>query len=177
MGVALLSGCAAPQMPGPTALDGLLTFEDPSMCRLGTETAQFLQAMVVVDTQAVVDPDRHLRLGRIVAPPSLTAHFGRIEMTRHDGWTSFSVRASGTMLGLPLHAIHQTFPEGGDPGDFTFEYAVPASAAFPVLRKGGFPVEINRDVLLGPPDGYEFFISLQDSPDSPNRSLLTCGYR
>ncbi|MFN3820219.1 hypothetical protein [Blastomonas sp.] len=177
MAAALLSGCADRQMPRQPVLDGLLAFEDPAMCRLGAETARFLQAMVVIDPQAVVDPDQHLRPGRIDASPSLAAHFGRIEMTRHDGWTAFSVGVSGTMLGLPLYAIHQTFPEGGDPGDIAFEYAVPARAAFPVLRKHGFPVEINRDVSLGPPEGYEVFVSLQDSPDSPDRSLLTCGYR
>lgn len=177
MGAALLSGCAERQMPGRADLDGLLTFEDPAMCRLGTETTRFLQAMVVVDPQAVLDPDQHLRLGRIDAPPSLAAQFGPIEMARHDGWTAFSVRVSGTMLGLPLHAIHQTFPEGGDPGDFSFEFAVPAPTAFAALRSGGFPVEINRDVSLGPPDGYELFVSLQASPDAPDRSLLTCGYR
>lgn len=177
MGAALLSGCAERQMAGTTALDGLLAFEDPALCLPGPETARFLQAMVVVDPQAVIDPDQHLRSGRIDAPPSLAAHFGRIKMTRHDGWTAFSVRVSGTMLGLPLHAIHQTFPEGGDPSDFTFEFAVPAGVAFPALRSAGFPVQINRDVLLGPPHGYEFFASLQDSPDAPDRSLLTCGYR
>ncbi|GGB52815.1 hypothetical protein [Blastomonas aquatica] len=177
MGAALLSGCAERKMPGSTVLDGLLAFEDPAMCRPGAEMARFLQAMVVVDPQAVLDPDKHLRSGRIDAPRSLAAHFGRIEMTRHDGWTAFSVRVSGTMLGLPLHAIHQTFPEGGDPGDLSFEFAVPAGAAFSALRGGGFPVEINRDVSLGPPDGYELFVSLQASPDAPDRSLLTCGYR
>lgn len=177
MGAALLSGCAARQMPGPTALDGLLAFEDPSMCRLAAETARFLEAMVVVDPQAVNDPDLHLRKGRIDAPSMLVDHFGRIEMTRHDGWTAFSVRAAGTMLGLPLHAIHQTFPEGGDPGDFTFEFAVPASAALPALRNAGFPVEINRDLWLGPSEGHELFVGLQGSPDAPDRSLLTCGYR
>ncbi|MDM7956401.1 hypothetical protein [Blastomonas sp.] len=177
MGAALLSSCAERQMQAPTALDGLLAFEDPATCRLGVETARFLQAMVVVDPQAVLDPDQHLRSGRIAAPSSLAAHFGQIETTRHDGWTAFSVRVSGTMLGLPLHAIHQTFPEGGDPGDFSLEFAVPAAAALAALRSGGFPVEINRDVSLGPPDGYELFVSLQDSPDAPDRSLLTCGYR
>jgi len=177
MAAALLSGCAERQMAGPAVLDGLLAFDDPAMCRPGPETARFLQAMVVVDPQAVIDPDKHLRPGKIDVPPSLAAHFGPIEMTRHDGWTAFSVRVSGTMLGLPLHAIHQTFPEGGDPGDLSFEFAVPPLAALSALRRGGFPVEINQDVSLGPPDGYEFFVNLQASPDAPDRSLLTCGYR
>jgi len=174
---ALVSGCMPRQSSGPVALDALLSFEDPALCNLSPETARFLQAMVAIDPDAVVDPDRHLRVGQIAAPAPLIRAFDKVEMTRHDGWTSFVVRTSGTMLGLPLYAIHQTYPEGGDPGEFSFEFAAPVAAVFSTLRKNGFPVEIDKDVSLGEPDGYERFVSLQESPDAPQRSLLTCGYR
>jgi hypothetical protein len=174
---ALASGCTPRQSSAPGALDPLLSFADPALCTLSPETERFLQAMVVINPDAVVDPDRHLRVGQILAPAPFIGAFDKVEKTRHDGWTSFSVRTSGTMLGLPLHAIHQTYPEGGDPGELSFEFAAPVAAVVSTLRANGFPVEIDNDVSLGQPDGYERFVSLQESPDAPQRALLTCGYR
>jgi hypothetical protein len=185
IGAVLLSGCASrpsteqnsAPIAGSHALDQLLAFENPGLCTLSKEATGFLQAMVVADPTVMVGSDDYLRAGKVDAPPALAGRFGKVAMIRHEGWTAFSVRASGTVMGLPLHTIHQSYPTGGDPGDFTLEFAASADTVFPVLRKMGFPVVIGRDISLGPPDGYELFIGLQNNPDAPDRSLLTCGYR
>lgn len=171
-GLALLvAGCgprpATVRPPAPIALDALLGFSDPARCRVTADHARFLAAMVAGDGRGAV------RAGRIDAPPALAAAFGPVTARRTDGYWVVGTSVSGTLYGLPLGRIDHALPEGGDAGDVTYRFDVPAAAAATTLRRRGFPVTAGRST---PIDGGDLVMTLVANPRNPDFSLFGCGH-
>lgn len=158
----------------PTSLDSIIAFADPANCELLPGTSKLFGQMVVINPEMTADPDEHLKPGSV--PASLRDRFGAVKMAVHDGWRSFTVRTRGSVLGMPLYAVHQSFPEGGDPSDFQLEFAVPVSHAERRLSGLGFPARANGEVMMGEPDAYAHMMTLHPHPERPHHSLLGCGY-
>lgn len=76
---------------------------------------------------------------------------------------------------MRLVKIHQYFPDGGDPGGFDFELALPVDQAVKRLHAIGFPV-LKGERALEDSDGYTHYISLLPSPDNDGHSLFGCGW-
>lgn len=152
------------------ALDSLLGFTDPATCATSEPHTRFLDAMVVGDA------NEGFRAGRLLVPGALLSAFGPIKVVRHDGWWTVGVAVRGTLFDLPVSRIDHALPEGGDPGDVTYEFAAPVERVEQVLRARGFPARAGKDVTLGPPDGYEHIMSLQAHPDDARLSQFGCGY-
>lgn len=171
MAAAALGGCASlPERAPSPNLDELLSFSDPALCTPSPTLTRFLGRMVEGGA------DEGFRAGRIEVPPRFASAIGRIRVRREDGYWVVSVRTRGLWLGLPVVAIHQTFPQGGDPGDFQFEMAAPVADAERRLRIAGFPAKANVDVILGEPVGYAHEMTLVTSPERPGHSFFGCGY-
>lgn len=170
--IALLGGCATVTKPASSLpdLDALLGFDDPALCRESARLTAFMGEMVTGDANIGFRP------GRIAASPELASAFGAIEVRAEDGYTVVSVSVRGSWLGLPLVAVHQGFPEGGDPGDFSFELAARVPIVERQLRAAGFPVRAGREVQVGPPEGYTHVMTLVADPDRPGHSLFGCGF-
>jgi hypothetical protein len=166
-----LGGCTSlpERSPGPS-LDPLLAFTNPARCEPSPTLDTFLGGLAQGDAEAGFRP------GRIVAPPQLVPHIGRIKVKKTRSYWVVSVRTRGSWLGMPVFAVHQAFPQGGDPGDFQFELGVPVAEAERRLRAAGFPAETDVDVAVGEPDAYAHLMTLVATPGWPRRSLFGCGY-
>jgi len=168
---AALAGCATlPQGSPPPSLDQLLSFTSPALCDPGPSLSEFLGHL----TQG--DANEGFKAGRVVAPPALSGVFGRVRIKKADGYWLTSVRTTGTWLGLPVVALHQDHPEGGDPGGFQIEFGAPLPVVERRLKAAGFPARANVEVELGEPDGYAHLMTLEAVAGRPGRSLLRCGY-
>jgi hypothetical protein len=122
------------------------------------------------------DANDGFRAGRVVAPPALAGAFGKVRIRKADGYWISSVGTKGTWLGLPVVAVHQDLPEGGDPGGFQIEFDAPLAETERRLKAAGFPAAANVEVALGEPDGYDHLMTLEAVPGRPGRSLFRCGY-
>ena len=169
-----LAGCAGPAAaPRPrSALDSLIAFSNPAMCEMTPESAALLAGMVRIIPD--VNREDWITPGKVRAP--LHDRFGPITMARHEGWRSVTTRTRGTLWGLPLVAIHQAFPEGGDPGSVDFEFAASAEDVERQARARGFVARAGQTVPMGPIDALQPVITLVPAPDRPRHSLLGCGY-
>jgi len=151
-----VGGCAHTARPvGAPALDALLGFADPALCRQS-------------------DANEGFRAGHVLAPPGLRTAFGDVRVVKHDGWWEIGVPVAGTLFGLPVTRIFQALPEGGDPGGVTYAFVRPVAEVGRVLRDQGFPARAGEDVQLGPPDGYAHTLFLRRG--TATTSLLSCGY-
>lgn len=155
----------------PLALDELVSFADPATCSPGTGHAEFLGAMIEGDANVGFRP------GKIVAPNRYASAFGQVYLQDHEGYTEIGAAARGTLFGLPIAAVVQSLPEGGDPGETHYRFEAHPETVQRVLAERGFPVKLGQSVLIGPPDGYEHFIELIVDPVHPGHTLLSCGYR
>ena len=166
-----LAACASPPHGRPgQSLDPLLSFTSPALCEPGPALSAFLGGMTEGDA------NEGFRPGRIVAPPAVSRALGRVRLRKADGEWLTSVPARGTWLGLPVVAIHQDHPEGGDPGGFQIEFAAPPAETERRLKAAGFPARADVEVELGEPDGYAHLMTLEAVPGRPGRSLFRCGY-
>jgi hypothetical protein len=168
-----LGGCAHAPAPGPQpmALDALLAFADPARCEPGPHQAKLLGEMIAGDANA------GFRAGRIVLGQPYSRAFGPIRVEPHDGYTAISVSVRGSLFGLPITALVQSLPEGGDPGETHYRFKAAPETVERVLASRGFPVKLGHTVPIGPPDGYEHFIELVADPVHPGHVLLSCGYQ
>ena len=168
---AVLGGCVhAPSTSSPVALDGLLAFADASRCEPAAAHEQLLGAMVAGDANDGFRP------GRVTASAELLPAFGPVRVRPHDGYTTVRVPVHGTLFGLPLVEIVQSFPEGGDPGDVGYRFGAPADVVQRAVNRIGMPARSGQSVTVGPPDGYEHYIELRPDPKRASHALLTCGY-
>ena len=167
----VLGSCA--HAPGATsqrmALDELLAFEDSSRCKVGVAQAELLDAMVAGDAVA------GFRAGRIEAPSPYLKAFGRVYLQTHEDYTVIGVRVRGSLFALPLAAIEQSLPKGGDPGQTDYRFKAAPEVVERVLAARGFPVKLGRTIAIGPPDGYEHFIELIADRAHSGHTLLSCG--
>lgn len=168
--LALLVGCTRPPATKGVSLDDVLAFSNPAMCESAPDHARLLSAMIAGDANSGFRP------GRIVAPRAVRSAFGTIEVRRHDGFWTVGTPVRAMLFGLPLRRIDHALPEGGDPGDVSYSFEAPIADVERALRSRGFPVEAGKVIAVGPPDGYEFNVSLLRDPDDPRRAILSCGF-
>ena len=154
-----------------SALDESLAFAAPARCEPGPVLAKLLAAMVAGDANA------GFRAGRVEVPPAHAGAFGPIYLQQHDGYTVIGVPVRGSLFGLPLVAIEQSLPEGGDSGQTHYRFKSDPKEAERVLAARGFPVKLGESVPIGPPDGQVHFIELLADPHHRGHALLTCGYQ
>ena len=166
----ILAAGARPAQPPEAALDLFLGFTDPKLCKESAAHARFLQSLIEGDA------NDGFRAGNPVVPNRLKPAFGVVEVKRHDGWWTIGIPVRGSLFGLPLVRIEHALPEGGDPGDVTYSFRAPVDRVERVLRARGFPARANAAVRLGPPDGYDFRMSLHPDPEDAKQSLFGCGY-
>jgi len=168
-----LGGCA--HAPGAKSqaitLDELLAFADPSRCEPGPAHRKLLDAMVAGDSEA------GLRPGQIEAAMPYSRAFGRVSVKRFEHYTVAAVPVRGNLFGLPIVAVEQSLPDGGDPGDTSYRFRAAPEFVEGVLAARGFPVKLGRNVAIGPPDGYEHFIELIADRVHAGHTLLSCGHR
>lgn len=167
----LLAACATDQSRRTAVvdLDDLLAFARPEVCEPSPQHDAFMAAMVRIDDEIVYP-------GRIAAPHPLAAAFGPIQRQRTDGYQVVSTPVSGRWLGMRLLEISQSFPDGGDPGDFHFLLDVPLEQARDRLKIAGFPVTAEDAVILPDSDGYEHSLTLVRSPANANHTIFGCGW-
>ena len=169
---ALLCGCVHQPAAPAIAFDEPFTFADPARCEPGPALGKLLAAMVAGDANA------GFRAGRVAAPASHAGAFGPVYLQRHGGFTVVGVPVhGGSLFGLPLVAVEQSLPEGGDPGQTHYRFRAAPEAAERALVARGFPVKLGQTVPIGPPDGYEHFIELLADPHHPGQALLSCGHQ
>ncbi len=167
----LVAGCATtPPGSGKANLDGLLSFTNPALCEPSPTFSAFLSAQVEGDA------NEGLRAGKVQVPPHYVPAIGRIRVRKEPHYWVVWVPVRGTWLGMPVLAVHQALPEGGDPGDFSIELSAPVSEAERRLKGAGFPARAGEQVTLGPPDGYAHVMTLVSAPGRPGRSMFGCGY-
>ena len=167
----LVAGCATtPPGSGGADLGALLSFTDPALCEPSPTLSAFLSAQVAGDA------NDGFRAGKVQVPPHYAPVVGRIRVRKEPHYWVVWVPVRGTWLGMPVVAVHQTLPEGGDPGDFTIELGAPVSEAERRLKGAGFPARAGENVTLGPPDGYAHVMTLISAPGRPGRSMFGCGY-
>ena len=123
------------------------------------------------------DANEGFRAGTVEVPASHASAFGPVYIQRHDGHTVIGVPVRGSLFGLPLVAIEQSLPEGGDPGETHYRFLAAPEAVARALGARGFPVKLGQSVTIGPPDGYEHFIELTADPSLTGHTLLSCGYQ
>ena len=171
--IALAAGCTAPQPPRTAGigLDAILAFADPATCKLNDDAAQLMAGFVGGDGDTL--SDEWIRPGTV--PERLRDRLGPIKLIRHDGWWVIRTEARGELWGLPLVAIAQEFPEGGDPGGFTFEFQAPAAQVERAARARGFPARSGQDVAMGEPDGLVHSVGVHPIADG-QRATFGCGY-
>lgn len=128
-----------------------------------------MAAMIRIDDEIVYP-------GRIVVPHPLAAAFGPIQRQRTDGYQVVSTPVSGRWLGMRLLEISQSFPDGGDPGDFHFLLDAPLEQVRERLRTAGFPVTTEEMVSLPDSDGYEHSLTLARSPANAGHTIFGCGW-
>lgn len=169
----VLAGCASPVAPkASAALDAVLAFSDPAMCQFTEDTSRLLAGFVRNDPDTL--SDRWIRPGTV--PAHLREQLGPITRIKHDGWWTIRTQTRGKLWGLPLAAIEQDFPIGGDPGGITFEFLAPVEIVERAARRRGFPARAAQSVQMGEPDVYAYEMDLFSAPQDDRRSLLTCGY-
>lgn len=170
----LLAGCAtsSPPIAGPS-LDSLIAFSDPAMCRLTEETGKLIVGLVRNDPNAM-DSDSWIEPGEV--PPHLEDRLGPIIRVKHDEWWVIRTETRGTLWGLPLTAIEEDFPVGGDAGGITLEFAAPPSAVERAARARGFVARAGEAIPMGVPDGMAHEIFLRRAPGNRSRSHLSCSY-
>lgn len=168
-----LAGCAhVPQGGGQaTDLSALLAFAQPARCEPGEAHARLLGTMVAGDANV------GFQAGRIDAASPYARSFAQVYLHPHEGYTVIGVPVQGLLFGLPLVAIEQSLPDGGDPGETHYRFRADPARVQSALTGQGFPPNMQRIVIVGPPDGYEHFIELTADPRIPGHTLLTCGYR
>lgn len=168
-----LGGCAHSPANRPEGLEmePLLGFADPARCDPAPAHAGMLAGMITGNA------DVGFRAGRIVVPARYARLFGPVYRQPHDNYTVIGASVRGSLFGLPLAAIEQSLPEGGDPGETHWRFNASPEMVERVLAARRFPVELGRAVPIGPPEGYEHFIELIADPLHPGHTLLTCGYR
>lgn len=171
--IALAAGCTAPEFPRAAGveLDAILAFTDPATCKLDDDAAQLMAGFVGGDGDTLSDD--WLRPGTV--PERLRDRLGPIKLIRHDGWWVIRTEARGDLWGLPLVAIAQEFPEGGDPGGFTFEFQAPAAQVERAARARGFVARAGRDVAMGEPDGLVYSVGVHPIAGG-QRATFGCGY-
>jgi hypothetical protein len=167
-----LGACAHSPSPGghALALDELLSFANPALCEPSTGQLNVIDAMVAGDAETGFRP------GRVRAAPPYSPAFGRVSVTRFEHYTVATVPVRGTLFGLPVVAIEQSLPHGGDPGDTSYRFNAAPELVERVLSARGFPVKLGRTVPVGAPDGYQHFIELIADPTYSGHALLSCGY-
>lgn len=172
--IALITGCATPE-PRQTAapeFDALLAFSDPAMCKFSDDAAKLIGGFVGGNGDTLRDD--------WILPGTIPAHlrnrFGPIQLSKHDGWLVIRTPTRGNLWGLPLVAIDQVFPEGGDPGSTELVFQAPVETVERVVRARGFVARANQDVAMTEPDALTPTISLHPEADDPRRSYLGCGY-
>jgi hypothetical protein len=170
----LVNGCATAgtTAPGPS-LDDVIAFSDPAMCAFTEDTAKLIGDMVRGDPHAM-DTDRWIEPGAV--PANLQDRLGPILRIKHDEWWVIRTPARGTLWGLPLTAIEQDFPVGGDAGGITFEFAASPRTVERAARARGLLARAGKAVPMGVPDGMAYEITLQRAPGNVRRSHLSCGY-
>lgn len=171
----LMAGCATQPAPRPQgqALDALLAFADPAICRQTDATARLIEGFVRNDPLAM-DSDSWIEPGAV--PAELRDRFGPITRIKHDEWWTIRTPVRGTLWGLPLTAIEQDFPVGGDAGGTTFEFHASARMVERAARARGLMARAGRSVPMGVPDGLAWEIGLHPDDDDPRRSRLSCGH-
>ena len=142
------------------------------MCRFTEATANLLGGLVRNDSDTL--SDRWIEPGE--APAGLQDRLGPIVRIKHDEWWTIRTSVRGTLWGLPLSAIEQDFPIGGDAGGITFEFAAPLHAVERAARARGFLARAGRSVPMGVPDGLMYSIDLYPDQSDRRRSALSCGY-
>ncbi|WP_145987961.1 hypothetical protein [Sphingosinicella microcystinivorans] len=167
----VLAACATGQSRRAVVvdLDNLLAFARPETCERSPQHEAFMNAMVRIDNETVYP-------GRIAASHALSAAFGPIQYRRADGYQVVSTSVSGRWLGMRLLEISQSFPEGGDPGDFHFVLDVPLEQVRERLRAAGFPVTTQEMISLPDSDGYEHSLTLARSPANADHTIFGCGW-
>ena len=167
-----VAGCATPRpLPTDPSLDVFITFRDPAMCEQWSATERLFGSFVLIDP--TLDGD-WVRPG--IVPPGLCDRLGPITVSEDDGSYTVTTASRGTLWGLKLLAIHQLFPQGGDPGGFTLEFDSPIDVVERIVRDLGFTAVAGKSVQMGPPDGYAYEIDLVRSPDESKHTLLSCGF-
>ncbi len=169
----IIGGCVhrPPETSQPLVLDELLAFADPASCAPGASYAILLGEMVAGDANVGFRP------GKVAAPVRYAAAFGRVNLQSHEGYTVIGASVRGTLYGLPIVAVEQSLPDGGDPGETHIRFRAAPDAVERVLAERGFRAKLGQSVAIGPPDGYEHFIELIVDPVHPGHTLLSCGYR
>lgn len=167
----LLAACATGQSRRAVVidLDDLLAFARPEICKPSLQHTAFMAAMVRIDDE-IVHP------GRVAAPHALAAAFGPIQRQRTDNYQVVSTLVSGRWFGMRLLEISQSFPDGGDPGDFHFLLDAPLEHVRERLKTAGFPVTSEEMVVLPDSDGYEHSLTLARSPANANHTIFGCGW-
>ena len=168
-----LAGCATTPPSGHSSqLDTLIVFADPAMCEFTDQTRKLIHGFYIGDPTAVLE-DTWIQPGAV--PDHLRDRFGPITRIKHDGWWTIRTETRGSLRDLPLVAIAHGFPEGGAPGDITFEFAGPMKTVERAAHARGFTARAGRSVQMGVPDGYAYEISLHPGSHDGNRSYLSCG--
>lgn len=180
MTAALAAGaCAKPIAPLPE-LDTLITLTDPAMCEFTAETRQLIAGFFVQDPKSLQDPitsqDKGDWIRSGVVPEHLRDRFGPITRTIHDEWWIVRTEARGSLWGLPLRAIEQDFPVGGDPGALTFVFDAPIAEVERAVRARGMVARAGQAVPMGEPNGYDYAIILESASEDAHHSRLTCDY-
>ena|GEM_PF-5607834 len=167
-----LAACASrPSQTGAAELGPVIAFADPAMCRFTDDTAKLIAGFVRNDPDTL--SDNWIRSGAV--PAHLRDRLGPIERIKHDGWWVIRTEARGTLWGLPLLAIEQDFPEGGDPGGFTFEFAAPVAEVERITRARGFVARAGEEVAMGEPDALMYAVGLHPTADGRG-AYFGCGY-
>ena len=168
------SASAAPvTSAAPPALDPHIGFADPAMCYFTDETEKLVGGLIAYDPEFMHE-EGWIQPGAV--PERLRDRLGPIALVTHDGWWTIRTEARGTLWGLPLSAIEQILPVGGDPGGITFVFDAPVEAVGRAARERGFVARAGQSVPMGEPDGYAYEITLRPHPDDERQSLLSCDY-
>ena len=165
------SGPAAIRVPA-TELDSLIAFSNPAMCEMTPETAALVAGMFRNNLDTL--SDSWIQPGAV--PAHLREQLGPITRHKYDGWWTIRTAVRGKLWELPLIAIEQAFPEGGDPGWITFEFQAPVETVERAACERGFIAEAGKAVQMGPPDLMSYEIDLYPAPRDRSRSLLSCRY-
>ena len=151
----------------PTKLDELLSFSNPARCEASKTQEAFLRSMWSSDDDGNV-------VARVPeAPGSKMGDFGIGKVSRSGGWQSLDLPVSGIWHGLNLVAIRQSFPEGGDPPSISLAFRDPALRVAQTAKSIGFP---SSGTQIEDDDGYSVEFSIEQDPDRPDLTLLTCGW-
>ena len=172
--IALLASCSGPaaiRVPA-TELDSLIAFSNPAMCEMTPETAALVAGLFRNDPDT--QGDSWIQPGAV--PAHLRDQLGPITRQKYDGWWTIRTAVRAKLWELPLIAIEQVFPEGGDPGGITFEFQAPVETVERAARERGFIAEAGKAVPMSPPDALSYEIDLYPAPRDRSRSLLGCRY-